>query len=78
MEPKFLDNEPACGAPRGWRWGYLTCGCRNDGYGNHLNDARSRLSEADEFIREIRAAQNQRASGKRRGGPATKRPWDNT
>jgi Holliday junction resolvasome RuvABC endonuclease subunit len=28
-------GEPACGAPRGWPWGYLPCGCCNDGYGRH-------------------------------------------
>lgn len=43
-EPAYMDNPPACGAPRGWRWGYLPCGCCNDGYGNHLNDSRSPLN----------------------------------
>lgn len=31
-----LDNPPAVGAPPDWPWGYLPCGCRNDGYGNHV------------------------------------------
>lgn len=39
--PAVMDNRPAVGAPKGWRWGYLTCGCRNDGYGYHLDDPRS-------------------------------------
>lgn len=34
-EPTRMDNPPAAGAPKGWRWGYLPCGCRNDGYGRH-------------------------------------------
>lgn len=29
-------NQPACGAPKGWRFGYLPCGCRNDGTGRHV------------------------------------------
>lgn len=38
LRPKtFMDNPPACGAPKNWRWGYLDCGCRNDGYGRHLD-----------------------------------------
>jgi hypothetical protein len=35
--PQYMDNPPACGAPADWRWGYLPCGCRNDGYGNHAD-----------------------------------------
>ena len=31
-----LDNPPACGASPNWRWGYLPCGCHNDGYGRHV------------------------------------------
>lgn len=34
--PQSMDNPPAAGAPRNWRWGYLPCGCRNDGYGRHV------------------------------------------
>ncbi len=30
------ENPPACGAPKNWPWGYLPCGCRNDGYGRHI------------------------------------------
>ena len=32
----FMDNPKACGAPEGSQWGYLSCGCSNDGYGRHL------------------------------------------
>lgn len=32
----YMDNPPAVGAPKNWLWGYLPCGCRNDGYGNHI------------------------------------------
>lgn len=35
-QPTFMDNPPAVGAPPGWKWGYLPCGCRNDGFGRHL------------------------------------------
>jgi hypothetical protein len=35
-EPTYLDNKPAVGAPKNWRYGYLTCGCCNDGYGRHI------------------------------------------
>lgn len=38
QHPTKLDNPPACGAPKGWRWGYLPCGCRNDGFGGHERD----------------------------------------
>jgi hypothetical protein len=31
-----LENAPAVGAPAGWKWGYLPCGCLNDGYGRHV------------------------------------------
>lgn len=31
-----LDNPPACGAAPNWPWGYLPCGCHNDGYGRHV------------------------------------------
>lgn len=34
--PKFMDNPKACGAPAGSRWGYLPCGCSNDGHGKHV------------------------------------------
>lgn len=34
--PRFLDHSKACGAPDGSRWGYLPCGCSNDGYGGHV------------------------------------------
>lgn len=37
-KPTRMDNPPACGAPKGWPWGYLPCGCRNDGYGRHVRD----------------------------------------
>jgi len=36
VRKEYMDNKPACGAPKGWRWGYLPCGCANDGYGRHL------------------------------------------
>lgn len=29
-------NPPACGAPKDWPYGYLACGCRNDGTGRHV------------------------------------------
>ena len=32
----IVGNEPACGAPKNWPWGYLPCGCRNDGHGRHI------------------------------------------
>lgn len=32
----YMDNPPAVGAPKNSRWGYLPCGCCNDGYGRHL------------------------------------------
>ena len=32
----YMDNPPACGALKNWRWGYLPCGCHNDGYGRHV------------------------------------------
>lgn len=35
-EPTYLDGKPALGAPKNWRYGYLPCGCRNDGYGRHI------------------------------------------
>lgn len=31
-----MDNPPAVGAPKDWRWGYLPCGCCNDGHGGHV------------------------------------------
>lgn len=34
--PRFMDNPKACGAPAESRWGYLPCGCCNDGYGRHV------------------------------------------
>lgn len=34
--PTRMDNPPACGAPKNWRWGYLRCGCCNDGFGGHV------------------------------------------
>lgn len=34
-QPTFMDNPPACGAPKNWKWGYLPCGCSNDGFGQH-------------------------------------------
>lgn len=36
--PSFMDNLPSPGAPKNWRWGYLPCGCRNDGFGRHVID----------------------------------------
>lgn len=36
LHRKYMDNPPAVGAPKGWRFGYLPCGCRNDGTGRHL------------------------------------------
>jgi hypothetical protein len=36
VEPTYLANPPAVGAPKGWPGGYLDCGCRNDGYGRHV------------------------------------------
>ena len=35
-EKTYMDNPPAVGAPKDWPWGYLPCGCRNDGYGGHV------------------------------------------
>lgn len=36
-KPKtYMDNPPACGANPKWPWGFLPCGCHNDGYGNHV------------------------------------------
>lgn len=35
-EPSRMDNAPAVGAPKYWKWGYLPCGCMNDGYGRHV------------------------------------------
>lgn len=35
-QPEFMDNKPAVGAPENWKWGYLPCGCRNDGFGHHV------------------------------------------
>ena len=32
----YMDNEPCVGAPKGWKWGYLPCGCCNDGFGRHV------------------------------------------
>ena len=33
-EPRTrLNNLPSIGAPADWPWGYLLCGCSNDGYG---------------------------------------------
>jgi hypothetical protein len=34
--PARLDNPPAAGAQKDWRWGFLPCGCHNDGYGRHV------------------------------------------
>lgn len=31
----YMGNPPAVGAPPASRWGYLPCGCTNDGYGRH-------------------------------------------
>lgn len=36
QEKTILDNPPAAGAPKDWPWGYLPCGCCNDGYGRHV------------------------------------------
>lgn len=36
VDPTYLANPPACGAPPGWLYGYLPGGCRNDGYGHHV------------------------------------------
>ena len=33
--PAYLDNPKAVGARPNARWGYLPCGCENDGFGNH-------------------------------------------
>ena len=33
---QYMDNPPAVGAPKNSPWGYLPCGCTNDGYGNHV------------------------------------------
>jgi hypothetical protein len=49
--PTFMDNPKGVGAPKGWKWGYLPCGCRNDGYGYHLNDSRSPWNRRDQFGR---------------------------
>lgn len=50
--PTKLANLPATGAPKDWRWGYLTCGCRNDGFGNHIHRSNSRLDEADRYAQD--------------------------
>jgi hypothetical protein len=34
-DPTYMDNPPAVGATKGWKYGYLPCGCHNDGKGNH-------------------------------------------
>jgi hypothetical protein len=39
-QPSYMDNPKAVGAPAGWPWGYLPCGCRNDGFGNHAGHKR--------------------------------------
>jgi hypothetical protein len=33
--PAYLDNPKAVGARPSARWGYLPCGCENDGFGSH-------------------------------------------
>jgi hypothetical protein len=38
--PAYLDNPKAVGARPNARWGYLPCGCKNDGFGNHAGYAR--------------------------------------
>lgn len=35
--PAYLDNPRAVGARPSARWGYLPCGCENDGFGNHAS-----------------------------------------
>jgi hypothetical protein len=35
-----MDNPRACGARENAPWGYLPCGCENDGFGNHAGYAR--------------------------------------
>ena len=32
----YMDNPKAVGAPANAPWGYLPCGCSNDGYGRHV------------------------------------------
>ena len=34
-QPTRQDHEKACGAPLNAPWGYLACGCANDGFGRH-------------------------------------------
>lgn len=34
-QPQYMENPAAVGAPKNSRWGYLPCGCSNDGYGRH-------------------------------------------
>jgi hypothetical protein len=36
----YLDNPKAVGARPNARWGYLPCGCENDGFGNHASHQR--------------------------------------
>jgi hypothetical protein len=43
---RVLNNEPACGAPKDSRWGYLPCGCSHDGMGNHVR----RLLPRESFV----------------------------
>lgn len=35
--PAYLDNPKAIGARPNARWGYLPCGCENDGFGGHAS-----------------------------------------
>lgn len=35
-QPFYMDNPKAVGAPSRSRWGYLPCGCSNDGHGRHV------------------------------------------
>lgn len=51
IPPTILYNEPAIGAQKNWKWGYLPCGCLNDGYGHHIYDSHSRLNEADAYLK---------------------------
>ncbi|HEY2075191.1 MAG TPA: hypothetical protein VGH53_02540 [Streptosporangiaceae bacterium] len=34
-QPQYMDNPKAIGARPGATWGYLPCGCENDGFGSH-------------------------------------------
>jgi len=34
--PHYTEYRKAAGAPAGWKYGYLPCGCRDNGEGRHV------------------------------------------